>query len=106
MHMTLPLHTHDRHCWSIEEMPNGRDAFGPHLTRKRSAMVNVYFSYDDKVGVMRSWTVVPRVGDSIAIAELSGRLGPLVVSDVVWEGDGQPVATVFVTKRAGKVTSS
>ena len=26
--VTHPLPTHDRHCWSIEEMPNGRDAFG------------------------------------------------------------------------------
>ena len=65
-------------------------------------MVNVYFSFDDTIGVLRSWTVVPRVGDSIAIAELSGKLGPLVVTDVVWEGDGQPVATVFVSKRSGK----
>jgi len=65
-------------------------------------MVNLYFCFDDKVGVMRSWTVVPRVGDSIAIAELSAKLGPLVVTDVVWEGDGQPVATVFVNKRLAK----
>lgn len=65
-------------------------------------MVNLYFCYDDKVGVQRSWTVVPRVGDSSALAELSGNLGPLVVSDVVWEGDGQPVATVFVSKRQAK----
>ena len=65
-------------------------------------MVNVYFCFDDQVGVMRSWTVVPRVGDSIAIAELSAKLGPLVVTDVVWEGDGQPVATVFVNKRLAK----
>ena len=83
-------------------MPNGRDAFGQPLTRKRSAMVNVYFCYDDKVGIMRSWSVVPRVGDSIAVEELSGKLGPLVVSDVVWEGNGHPVATVFVKKRSGK----
>jgi hypothetical protein len=65
-------------------------------------MVNVYFCYDDKVGVKRSWTVVPRIGDSVAIAELSGKLGPLVVSDVVWEGERRPVATVFVNKRSGK----
>jgi hypothetical protein len=65
-------------------------------------MVNIYFSFDDKVGVMRSWTAVPRVGDSIAIAELSANQGPLVVTDVVWEGDGQPVATVFVSKRLTK----
>ena len=69
-------------------------------------MVNVYFSFDDKVGVMRSWSVVPRVGDSIAIAELSAKLGPLVVTDVVWEGDGQPVATVFVSKRSGRTGTS
>ena len=67
-------------------------------------MVSVYFSFDDRVGVMRSWTVVPRVGDSIAIAELSSKLGPLVVTDVIWEGDGQPVATVFVGKRARTAT--
>ena len=66
-------------------------------------MVSVYFSFDDLVGVMRSWTVVPRVGDSIAIAELSAKVGPLVVTDVVWEGDGQPVATVFVGKRGAKI---
>ena len=65
-------------------------------------MVNLYFCFDDQVGIMRSWTVVPRVGDSIAIAELSAKLGPLVVTDVVWEGDGQPVATVFVNKRLAK----
>ena len=69
-------------------------------------MVNVYFSFDDSIGVMRSWTVVPRVGDSIAIADLSAKLGPLVVTDVVWEGDGQPVATVFVSKRSGKTLAS
>jgi hypothetical protein len=98
---TLPLPTHDRHCWSIEEMPNGRDAFGQPIARKRFPMVNVYFCYDDNVGLMRSWSVVPRIGDTIAIAELSAKVGPLVVSDVVWEGDGQPVATVFVSKRKG-----
>ena len=82
-------------------MLNGRDAFGQSITQKRSAMVNVYFCYDDKVGIMRSWSVVPRVGDTIAIAELTAKAGPLVVSEVVWEGDGQPVATVFVSKRSG-----
>ena len=87
-------------------MPNGRDAFGQQSTRKRFAMVNVYFSFDDTIGVMRSWTVVPRVGDSIAIAELSAKLGPLVVTDVIWEGNGQPVATVFVSKRSGKTVAS
>jgi hypothetical protein len=103
MRTTLPLSTHDRHCWSIEEMPNAHDAFGQQSMIKWSEMVNLYFCYDDKVGVMRSWTVVPRVGDSIAVAELSGKLGPLVVSDVVWEGNGQPVATVFVSKRGAKI---
>ena len=68
-------------------------------------MVKVFFSFNDKIGIMRSWTVVPRVGDSIAIAELSGKLGPLVVTDVVWEGDGDPVATVFVSKRSGKTAA-
>ena len=62
-------------------------------------MVHIYFSFDDMTGVMRSWTAVPRVGDSVAVAELSAKHGPLVVTDVVWEGDGQPVATVFVSKR-------
>jgi hypothetical protein len=84
-------------------MPNGRDAFGPQPNRKRFAMVNVYFCYDDKVGIMRSWSVVPRVGDTIAIAELAGKVGPVVVSDVVWEGDGQPVATVFCKKATQKL---
>jgi len=69
-------------------------------------MVTVYFSFDDKVGIMRSWSVVPRVGDTIAIAELSEKLGPLVVSDVVWEGDGQPVATVFVNKRGARTVAT
>ena len=101
MNVALPLLTHDRHCWSIEEMPNGRDAFGQQSTRKRSTMVNVYFCYNDKVGVMRSWSAVPRIGESVAVAELAGKVGPLIVSDVVWEGDGQPVATVFVSKRPG-----
>ena len=68
-------------------------------------MVNLYFCYDDKVGVKRSWAVVPRVGDSIALVELAGNLGPLVVSDVVWEGDGVPVATVFVKKRSRSTTA-
>jgi hypothetical protein len=85
-----------------KNMPNGRDAFGQQRTRKRCAMVNVYFCYDDKVGIMRSWSVVPRVGDTIAVAELSAKVGPLVVSDVVWEGDGQPVATVFCKKAVPK----
>ena len=97
---------HDRLCSSIEEMPNGRDAFGQQPTRKRSAMVNLYFCYDDKVGEMRSWTVVPRIGETVALAELAGKLGPLIVSDVVWEGDGQPVATVYVSRRNGKIGAS
>ena len=64
-------------------------------------MVNIYFCFDDKIGELRSWPVVPRVGDNIAISELIGPLGPLVVSEVVWEGDGHPVATVFLSKRLG-----
>lgn len=61
-------------------------------------MVNLYFCYDDMIGIKRAWSVVPRIGDTVAIEELTGQLGPLVVSDVVWEGDGQPVATVFVKR--------
>jgi hypothetical protein len=59
-------------------------------------MLTLYFCLDGSPSVLRYWTSVPRIGDTIALPELGGNLNPLRVYDVIWEGTIEPSITVYV----------
>jgi len=59
-------------------------------------MVTLYFCLDGAKPIVRSWSSVPRIGETIAIAELGGNLSPLRVFDVIWEGAIEPTVSVYV----------
>jgi hypothetical protein len=64
------------------------------------AVVTIYFRLGNHPPLMRCWPLVPRVGEKIALPELSTDQGPFTVLDVVWEGFDIPSATVHVHRSA------
>jgi hypothetical protein len=46
--------------------------------------------------VLRTWSSVPRIGETIALPELGGNLNPLRVFDVIWEGIVEPTVSAYV----------
>src|SRR4051794_25951087 len=59
-------------------------------------MLTLYFCLDGSPSVLRYWSSVPRIGDTIALPELGGNLNPLRVYDIIWEGTIEPSITVYV----------
>ena len=59
-------------------------------------MLTLYFCLEGELPVLRTWSSVPRIGDTIALPELGGNIKPLIVYDVVWEGSEVPSVSVFV----------
>ena len=59
-------------------------------------MVTLYFCLDDNAPVMRVWSFVPRIGDTIALPEFGGTLNSLKVYDVVCEGYDEPSISIYV----------
>jgi hypothetical protein len=59
-------------------------------------MLTLYFCLDGTESVVRYWTSVPRIGDTVALPELGGNLNPLRVYDVIWEGTIEPSVCVYV----------
>jgi hypothetical protein len=59
-------------------------------------MLTLYFCLDGTPSVIRHWTSVPRIGETIALPELGGNLNPLRVFDVIWEGTSEPTVSVYV----------
>ncbi len=62
-------------------------------------MVSVFFCFDDRTPVFRTWPAIPRIGDTVSLPELGGNLSPLRVSDVVWEGDDDEQAVTIYLQR-------
>ena len=59
-------------------------------------MITLHFCLDGITSVTRFWPSVPRIGDTVSLAELGGNLNPLRVYDVIWEGTLEPSISVFV----------
>ena len=69
---------------------------GLHISFAWPYMLTLYFCLEGELPVLRTWSSVPRIGDTIALPELGGTVKPLVVYDVVWEGSEVPSVSVFV----------
>ena len=59
-------------------------------------MVTLYFCWRDNAPVMRVWSFVPRIGDTIALPEFGGNLNRLKVYDVVCEGYDEPSISIYL----------
>jgi hypothetical protein len=59
-------------------------------------MPTLYFCLQGSEAVLRQWSAIPRIGDTVALPELGGNLNPLRVFDVVWDGTIEPEVTVYV----------
>jgi len=59
-------------------------------------MLTLYFCLEGVPSIVRYWTSVPRIGETIALPELGGNLNPVRVYDVIWEGTLDPVVTIYV----------
>ena len=61
-------------------------------------MPTIYFCLRGAETVIRHWSAIPRIGNTVALPELGGNLNPLRVLDVVWDGTIEPVITVYVSQ--------
>jgi hypothetical protein len=59
-------------------------------------MLTLYFCLDGARPIMRCWSSVPRIGETVALPELGGNLNPLRVYDVIWEGTVEASVSVYV----------
>ena len=59
-------------------------------------MVTLYFCLDGAQSIVRYWSSIPRIGDTVALPELGGNLNPLRVYDVIWEGTIEPSVSIYV----------
>jgi hypothetical protein len=59
-------------------------------------MLTLHFCLDGSPAVVRHWSSVPRIGDTISLLELGGNLNLLRVYDVIWEGAMEPTVCVYV----------
>ena len=59
-------------------------------------MATLYFCYGEDTPVLRYWSTIPRIGETIALPELGGNLNPLKVFDVVWEGFDEPSISIYL----------
>jgi hypothetical protein len=59
-------------------------------------MQTIYFCLERAAPVLRYSSSTPRIGDTVALPELSGDFGTLKVFDVVWEFADNPHVKVHV----------
>ena len=59
-------------------------------------MPTLYFCLNGAKPVVRNWSAVPRIGETIALPELGGNINPLRVFDVILEGTIEPAVSVYV----------
>jgi hypothetical protein len=59
-------------------------------------MLTMYFCYDGKDPVIRCWSAIPRIGDTVALSELEDVSGLFEVTDVVWEGQDEPALSIYI----------
>ena len=87
----------DRRFWSLLDAPTRltllRVSF---FLGKGLAMLTLYFCLDGSPSVIRYWTSVPRIGDTVSLPEIGGNLNLLKVYDVIWEGTMEASVSVYV----------
>ncbi len=88
--------THDPLFWSIKDWPSGLMHSISIFFFRVYALVTLYFCLDDFAPVMRSWSYVPRIGDTIALPELGGNLQRLKVYEVVCDGCDEPIISIYL----------
>jgi hypothetical protein len=64
-------------------------------------MLTMYFCYDGHDPVIRCWPSIPRIGETVALAELEDVGESFKVIDVVWEGDGDPTLSIHLKRSEG-----
>jgi hypothetical protein len=62
------------------------------------AVATLYFYWKDYAPVVRYWSFVPRVGDTVVLPELGGNGNGLQVCDVVYEGFDEPNISIYVSQ--------
>jgi hypothetical protein len=61
-------------------------------------MNTMYFCLDGHDPVIRCWSQIPRIGDTVALHELEGEGDSFKVTDVMWEGDGEPTLSIHLKR--------
>jgi len=64
-------------------------------------MYTIYFCVDGHDPVIRCWSTIPRIGETVALAELQNVAESFKVNDVVWEGDGDPELSIHLKRSDG-----
>jgi hypothetical protein len=64
-------------------------------------MLTMYFCLDGHAPVIRCWPSVPRIGETVLLAELDDVGESFKVVDVVWEGDGEPTLSIHLKRSEG-----
>jgi hypothetical protein len=64
-------------------------------------MLTMYFCFEGYDPVIRCWSQIPRIGDTVALAELEDAGESFKVIDVVWEGDGEPTLSIHLKRSEG-----
>ena len=64
-------------------------------------MNTMYFCYEGHDPVIRCWSQIPRIGDTVALPELEDVADSFKVVDVMWEGDGEPTLSVHLKRAEG-----
>ena len=64
-------------------------------------MHTMYFCYDGRDPVIRCWSEIPRIGDTVALPELEEEGDSFKVVDVMWEGDDEPTLSIHLKRSEG-----
>jgi hypothetical protein len=64
-------------------------------------MLTIYFCVDGHDPVIRCWSSIPRIGETVALTELEDVGETFKVADVVWEGDGEPTLSIYLKRSEG-----
>ena len=64
-------------------------------------MYTMYFCLEDHEPVIRCWHAIPRVGDTVSLAELDDTGATYKVMDVLWEGDDEPTLSIHLNRADG-----
>lgn len=64
-------------------------------------MLTMYFCVDGHDPVLRCWSAIPRIGDTVALPELEAQGDSFKVVDVMWEGDDEPTLSIHLKRAEG-----
>jgi hypothetical protein len=64
-------------------------------------MITMYFCLDGHDPVIRCWSAIPRIGDTVALSELESKGETFKVVDVMWEGEDEPTLSIHLKRSEG-----